>query len=429
MKKLQGVLLTLILVFLLCACGKEAAQTTASPSATDANATTPEEASVPAVQTDNERPAPALTVQLRMEGEVTFQLDAGNNVVSVEAGDQKTQALLSKLELAGKPYAEAMGLVLKSACDGGALQHNSHITLSVKVMDISAQLLEQLRAPVSQLKEETGIILTCHMDLQPCPLPDPSETTAVIGGQEIHLVVREYDDGTEYIYTTSKANIDDVASWVVNVFHWAEGGTSTCFLENGKITKELHSFLDGGQSILIHQGDELLRPWAKEADGSEMWSSYYEDGTLAYERNLNADGSYYYTTYTEAGSPSYQEILHSDGLYEEYSYHDNGYRARYATQNPDGSHGQTLYGYFGNVLLEEYYEANGDYSITEYYSNGAEKHFQCLRDGQIGEITYYVSSAKRYESWIDNGIHYEWEYDTEGVQISYKETPVETTAP
>ena len=97
MKKLIALLLTLVLALGLFACADMLQNSSADPS---------ESTNVPTY---------AIALRFTINPEFIVYLDADQNILSVEAENEDAEALLSQLDVAGQPYAEAITTILDTA--------------------------------------------------------------------------------------------------------------------------------------------------------------------------------------------------------------------------------------------------------------------------------------------------------------------------
>ena len=120
MKKIIALLLVLVLLG-LCAC-------TGVPQNGQAPQNKPEK--------DNENPnAPtgSMTLRFAINPEFVLYLDEAQNILSAEAENEDAKTLFARLELTGKPYAEAITTILDAAYTHGYLKDGSEISITVDI--------------------------------------------------------------------------------------------------------------------------------------------------------------------------------------------------------------------------------------------------------------------------------------------------------
>ena len=350
MKKMIALLLVLVLIG-LCAC-----------SGAPQNGQSPQ--NKPGKGSENaENPnAPEVSMILRFAINPAFvlHLDKAQNILAAEGENEDAKALFAQLDLASKPYAEAITAILDAAYTQGSLKDGSEIQVTVDIPQPTDSSLAFIGLPIFAFQREKGITTDTVINFSADP--NTKETTVVIDG-------RKYNVSVEPLYSQ-----ESTADNLVKV------GTITKYIGK-RITekddptsyskKEVAQFVDGETGITwvtYYRNDSVLRTVNAYTNGEFSDISYRPDGSEASAYMTYANGDYVYYSYAEDGSVLEEECL-LDGEFHSAWRQDDGSIHAYNTY-ADGRRSETIFTLDGTpVYVAEYY-TSGDSLITHYDDNG-----------------------------------------------------------
>ena len=155
MKKRIALLLVLVMI-ILCGC-------TGVPLSGESSHSNPEEQTE-----DPNTPTPSMAVRFAIGREFVLYLDEEKNILWAKAENEEEKALFAQLELAGKPYAEALSAILDDAYTQGDLKDGSEIHVTVDIPQSPSANLGFMSLPVFAFQREKGIAIHTVIHLSPC---------------------------------------------------------------------------------------------------------------------------------------------------------------------------------------------------------------------------------------------------------------------
>ena len=279
MKKMIALLLVLVLIG-LCAC-----------SGAPQNGQSPQ--NKPGKGSENaENPnAPEVSMILRFAINPAFalHLDKAQNILAAEGENEDAKALFAQLDLASKPYAEAITAILDAAYTQGRLKDGSEIQVTVDIPQPTDSSLAFIGLPIFAFQREKGITTDTVINFPSDP--NTKATTVVIDG-------RKYNVSVEPLYSQ-----ESTADNLVKV------GTITKYIGK-RITeeddptsyskKEVAQFVDGETGVTwvtYYRNDSVLRTVNAYTNGEFSDISYRPDGSEASAYMTYANGDYVYYSY------------------------------------------------------------------------------------------------------------------------------------
>lgn len=384
MKKRFFCILALLLALTLCACGGA----TADNSSSSDEVNTPTAPTILSENADGETVVLEydLAVQMTLQSDFTLYLDGDMNLVAIEAADEDGRNLLSGLDIAGKPYAGGMGLVLNAAYEQGILADQGKVYFTVTCDDISMVLMETLFAPVMQFEQDNGVFIFLDWDVISEEEPDfeanylyglqkfeEDDQTIYMekaqwihptaGGQTVYSFFSKFPDPSVYDLGSLLigSNLDQIR--IKMLYFNEDGSTSATYFEDGFQTKsvicrdskiELYEYADraqtnwsykdetGSYSFFEYENGINVRSfgfWTDGTQGAQITYTYHSNGNVAIEEEIGSDGSYSQRTYDENGNAIYTYLISKspDGTYTEAEF-ENGQEVYQKTVYPDGTY-------------------------------------------------------------------------------------------
>lgn len=405
MKKMIALLLVLVLIG-LCAC-------TGIPQNGQSPQNKPDKGSENA-ETPN-APTASTILRFAINLEFALHLDEAQNILSAEAENEDAKAFFARLELTGKPYAEAIAAILDAAYTQGYLKDGSEISITVDLPQSASSSLAFIKLPISAFEREEGITTVTVVNLSAGS--EPTRGSVVIDG-------RKYNVSTEPLYGEN-STIDNLVK---------VGTITKCICKQlteeddptSYSQKEILQFFNGDTSVSFYHNDFLLRQVKTYVNGEFSDISYYPDGSDAIYYTSYANGEFTYLANAEDGTHLESEAL-MDGEYLSCQRQEDGSYRHYNVY-ADGRRSEGIYSASGIPVFTTDYFPNGDYTISTYFDNG---NFQTQEEMVCGAYIHSTFDENgtiiRIERTEVDGSRMETIFDSRGTPIAWREYDADGT--
>ena len=354
-------------------------------------------------------PVSSITLRFAINPEFALYLDEAQNILSAETENEDAKALFARLDLTGKPYAEAITAILDAAYTQGYLKDGSEISITADMPLSPYSNYAFIKLPISAFEREKGITTVTVINLSADS--NTKNTSVVIDG-------RKYNVSVEPLYSE-----DSTADNLVEV------GTITKYISK-RLTeeddpasyskKEIIQFFNGDTWITYYHNDILLRDLKTYANGEFSDISCYPDGSQAAYYTAYANGDYCYSAYTKDGTLLEEEDL-MDGEYFSNRRQEDGSYHSY-TVYADGRRCEGIYSASGTPVYTADYYPNGDSTVTTYFENGTVKTREEMLNGiRIHETFDENGTIIRVERTEADGSRTETIFDSSGNTIAWHE--------
>ena len=387
MKKLIALLLTLVLALGLCACADMLQNSSADPS---------ESTNVPTY---------AIALRFTINPEFIVYLDADQNILSVEAENEDAEALLSQLDVAGQPYAEAITTILDTAYTDGYLTDGAQISVEVESSLTTDANLAFINSPITTFELEKGIATDIAVNLSTDS--EPESGSVVIDGRTYRVSTSPLYDGE------TEEQIGTITYCVTK--RLTEEDDTTVFSK-----KLIERYDNGDVTIRYFHNDVILRVLTTYADGSVYDVSYFNNDSQSSYYVSSPNGDYTYLSFAEDGTVLKLETV-EDGIYTSEQPQEDGTTHTYLVY-PDGKHIENIFNTNGTMIkyIENY--PNGDYNIITYYDNGAMQYDEAFLAGAHIFAEYYASGTIKNSKRIEaDGSWQEFAFDRNEQIISWQQ--------
>ena len=399
MKKMIALLLVLVLIG-LCAC-------TSPPQNGQSPQNNPEKSSENA-ETPN-APTASTILRFAINPEFALHLDEAQNILFAEAENEDAKALFAQLDLAGKPYAEAITAILDAAYTQGYLKEGSEISITIDMPQSADSSLAFIKLPISAFEREKGITTSEVVNLSTDS--EPKQGSVVIDG-------RKYNVSTEPLYGENSTSDNLVEVGTITKYickRLTEEDDPTSYSK-----KEIAQFFNGDTWVTYYHNDSVLRRVDTYANGDFSDISYYPDGSDATYYTSYANGDFTYIAHAEDGTLLEEEDL-MDGEYISNRQQEDG-SYRYYNEHADGSRSEGIYSASGAPVYTADYYPNGDSTVITYFDNGTLK----TQEEMLNGIRYHETFDEngtiiRVERTEADGSRTETIFDSSGNQIAWRE--------
>lgn len=351
----------------------------------------------------------SMILRFTINPEFVLCLDEAKNILSAEAENEDAKALFAQLDLAGKPYAEAITAILDAAYAQGYLKEGGEISITVDIPQSADSSLAFIKLPISAFEREKGISTGTVVILSADS--EPKQGTVVIGG-------RKYNVSTEPLYGEN-STIDNLVQ---------VGTITKCICKRlteeddptSYSKKEIIQFFNGDTSVSFYHNDFLLRRLDAYVNGEFSDISYYPDGSNAVYYTSYANGDFDYLANAEDGTLLESESL-MDGQYLSCQRQEDGFYRNYNAY-ADGRRSEGIFrANDAPVYIADYFP-NGEYTILTYFDNGNVQ----TREEMVGGVNIYETFDEngtiiRSERTEVDGSRMETAFDSSGNVIAWRE--------
>lgn len=418
MKKICCVLLALILVFSLAACGKKA-DIPVSP--------------LNRVQFMGKVEQSQYALTLTINPCVKLFFKTPTQLVAVQCVNEDARGLFDGVELFApqQSYEAFLIALLDKTLEEGYLKNNCRLrgeffaandqegldTLSMTTSDIVGRYLQDKKLTVE--RSSSALVLSDAIrpenperfeGLTGNTTPDPDTSSpvtstppvkpsgnVVLGANE---TVLETDELGRILKTEQRDENGDVTLRVYN----SDGKLIRSHFERTDGFWSETSYSDGLAILIVdHEGNRTTR-------------TYHSDRSMAGEITRSPDGAYHETTYDLKGNVTYSLSQFPDGGWEEINYLSGGKPSKKTTMDGEGNETVEVYHFNGQISSKVIQGVNGYYSEMNYNENGQPtSQKETDTSGNTVEISYYANGNRRSQvTTHKDGTTETWRYTEDG---------------
>ncbi|MBR4290378.1 MAG: hypothetical protein IKT52_07040 [Oscillospiraceae bacterium] len=428
MKKLLCVLLVILVLFGLCACGGAAAPEKAESKSSESGPAGSVSAESDSGKQGSTDFSYDLAIPVTIPAAFTLYLDENMNIVCVDDCDEVAQNLFAQLDVANMPYEEGIALILETACTQEILQDGSEVVFDLNPDIADSSLIASLCVPCVQFSTEQKIELSVIPNFNVELMSDRHTD-----GQKLQksLIFAEKQDengdwvpaGSTTLFSTKNVTIvgmlgDDPAKYVVKDYMSGDNGDIFVnYYEDGIQYRSYSKYADGQYSYYEYEKGAVTGMCHSDLDGSYYFKSC-KNGVITSEFGKYTDGAISTTTYDSNGVMVSNNYQSPDGSVSVTTYDPDGNMTGSYTQSPDGTISSSTYGVNGSILSSHYESPDGNISDSEYDSNGMIiSTYNQSPDGSISRTTYYASGYPNVSEAWSNGEHMVWTYAEDGTLL------------
>ncbi len=305
--------------------------------------------------------AVASVLKVKINPEISIFLNAGGEVISVQAENADGQQVLEAVAGEGGfgKLSELVQKIVEASISEGFLKEDGKVSLQFYgEAEALSSLQQTVDAALEQVQQESAL---------PFTVTDPE--VAPIGKYRGEVPVFSSWDS----FAPWSSAVHDENGILLSADATYDDGTevSLCYDADRAETTITTLSPEGEREVSVYYANGRLKSQERVSPSGEQYATAcYPDGSSRFIFNRYADGSEVRSEYRPDGSTVLFETLSVEGVRTSAYYREDGTEERSETVNPDGSYQRWFYYENGSAKRSESLDAEGRLTVEDFRENG-----------------------------------------------------------